>query len=152
MLKTTKSAPLRASSSRCVFSSFRSVFATSRALVPHSYMSSSASPLMSCRIRARAQLLVQCDVLDDLGPPLIASPTHKRYPGSATPFHVFLPLRLRTSAEGYDTVHVSGNKRGDLRERVNRITIADVAREAGVSRQTVSRVLNDKDEIRASTR
>ena len=39
-----------------------------------------------------------------------------------------------------------------MRERVNRITIADVAREAGVSRQTVSRVLNDKDEIRASTR
>jgi LacI family transcriptional regulator len=35
---------------------------------------------------------------------------------------------------------------------VNRITIADVAREAGVSRQTVSRVLNDKDEISASTR
>jgi LacI family transcriptional regulator len=35
---------------------------------------------------------------------------------------------------------------------VNRITIADVAREAGVSRQTVSRVLNDKAEISASTR
>jgi LacI family transcriptional regulator len=35
---------------------------------------------------------------------------------------------------------------------VNRITIADVAREAGVSRQTVSRVLNDKDEISPSTR
>jgi LacI family transcriptional regulator len=47
---------------------------------------------------------------------------------------------------------VSGNKRGDVRERAHRITIADVAREAGVSRQTVSRVLNDKDEIRASTR
>jgi LacI family transcriptional regulator len=47
-------------------------------------------------------------------------------------------------------VHVSGNKRGKL--GVNRITIADVAREAGVSRQTVSRVLNDKDEISASTR
>ena len=36
--------------------------------------------------------------------------------------------------------------------RESRITIADVAREAGVSRQTVSRVLNDKMEIRASTR
>lgn len=35
---------------------------------------------------------------------------------------------------------------------MNRITIADVAREAGVSRQTVSRVLNDKMEISASTR
>jgi LacI family transcriptional regulator len=45
---------------------------------------------------------------------------------------------------------VSGNK--GVRERVNKITIADVAREAGVSRQTVSRVLNDKSEIRASTR
>jgi LacI family transcriptional regulator len=49
-------------------------------------------------------------------------------------------------------VHVSGNKRGNVRERTHRITIADVAREAGVSRQTVSRVLNDKGEIRASTR
>jgi LacI family transcriptional regulator len=49
-------------------------------------------------------------------------------------------------------VHVSGNKRDILREKENRITIADVAREAGVSRQTVSRVLNDKDEISASTR
>jgi LacI family transcriptional regulator len=55
-----------------------------------------------------------------------------------------------TSAESYDTVHVSGDK--GVRERVNKITIADVAREAGVSRQTVSRVLNDKSEIRASTR
>ncbi|HET7269941.1 MAG TPA: LacI family DNA-binding transcriptional regulator [Rubrobacter sp.] len=36
--------------------------------------------------------------------------------------------------------------------REQRITIADVAREAGVSRQTVSRVLNDKGEIRPSTR
>lgn len=35
---------------------------------------------------------------------------------------------------------------------MNKITIADVAREAGVSRQTVSRVLNDKREISASTR
>jgi LacI family transcriptional regulator len=41
---------------------------------------------------------------------------------------------------------------GNPRERVNRITIADVAREAGVSRQTVSRVLNDKAEISTSTR
>lgn len=32
-----------------------------------------------------------------------------------------------------------------------RITIADVAREAGVSRQTVSRVLNDKGEIKDAT-
>jgi LacI family transcriptional regulator, galactose operon repressor len=55
-----------------------------------------------------------------------------------------------TSAESYDTVHVSGNK--EIRERVKKITIADVAREAGVSRQTVSRVLNDKSEIRPSTR
>jgi LacI family transcriptional regulator len=47
---------------------------------------------------------------------------------------------------------VSGNKRGNVKERAHRITIADVAREAGVSRQTVSRVLNDKSEIRASTR
>jgi LacI family transcriptional regulator len=47
---------------------------------------------------------------------------------------------------------VSGNKWGHVREREQRITIADVAREAGVSRQTVSRVLNDKSEIRASTR
>lgn len=39
-----------------------------------------------------------------------------------------------------------------MRERTHRITIADVAREAGVSRQTVSRVLNEKGEIRASTR
>ena len=39
-----------------------------------------------------------------------------------------------------------------MRERAHRITIADVAREAGVSRQTVSRVLNGKGEIRASTR
>jgi LacI family transcriptional regulator len=37
-------------------------------------------------------------------------------------------------------------------ESANRTTIADVAREAGVSRQTVSRVLNDKGEISASTR
>lgn len=35
---------------------------------------------------------------------------------------------------------------------MNRITIADVAREAGVSTQTVSRVINDKAEITASTR
>ena len=49
-------------------------------------------------------------------------------------------------------MHVSGNKRDILREKENRITIADVAREAGVSRQTVSRVLNDKDEISTSTR
>jgi LacI family transcriptional regulator len=35
---------------------------------------------------------------------------------------------------------------------VNRISIADVARETGVSRQTVSRVPNDKAEISASTR
>ena len=47
---------------------------------------------------------------------------------------------------------MSGNKWGDVRERTHRITIADVAREAGVSRQTVSRVLNGKGEIRASTR
>jgi LacI family transcriptional regulator len=67
-------------------------------------------------------------------------------------FHVFLPLRPLTSDESYDTVHVSGNKKDILRERVDRTTIADVAREAGVSRQTVSRVLNDKEEIRASTR
>ena len=39
-----------------------------------------------------------------------------------------------------------------MRESAHRITIADVAREAGVSRQTVSRVLNGKGEIRASTR
>ena len=39
-----------------------------------------------------------------------------------------------------------------MRESARRITIADVAREAGVSRQTVSRVLNGKGEIRASTR
>jgi hypothetical protein len=73
---------------------------------------------------APAQLLVRCDVLDDLGSPLIASPTHKRYPGSATPFHVFLPLDPRTRAESYDTVRVSGNKRDSARERVNRLTIA----------------------------
>jgi LacI family transcriptional regulator len=66
-------------------------------------------------------------------------------------FHVFLPsLDRMTSAESYDTVHVNGNKK--IRERVKKITIADVAREAGVSRQTVSRVLNDKSEIRPSTR
>jgi transcriptional regulator with XRE-family HTH domain len=47
---------------------------------------------------------------------------------------------------------VSGNKQGDVRERVQRITIADVARKAGVSRQTVARMLNGKIEIRASTR
>lgn len=39
-----------------------------------------------------------------------------------------------------------------MKESAHRITIADVAREAGVSRQTVSRVLNGKGEIRASTR
>ena len=33
-----------------------------------------------------------------------------------------------------------------------RISIADVAREAGVSRQTVSRALNDKGEISTATR
>jgi DNA-binding LacI/PurR family transcriptional regulator len=37
-------------------------------------------------------------------------------------------------------------------ERVHRITIAGVARKAGASRHTVSRVLNGKSEITASTR
>src|SRR5688572_2182020 len=42
-----------------------------------------------------------------------------------------------------------------MEQRVNngvKITIADVAREAGVSSQTVSRVINNKGEIRAETR
>lgn len=34
----------------------------------------------------------------------------------------------------------------------NRVTIADVAKEAQVSKQTVSRVLNDKDDVSAETR
>jgi hypothetical protein len=36
-------------------------------------------------------------------------------------------------------VHMGGIKGGNPRERMNRITIADVAREAGVSRQLVVR-------------
>lgn len=49
-------------------------------------------------------------------------------------------------------MHVSGNIWGDMGKSVNKVTISDVAREAGVSRQTVSRVLNDKAEISDSTR
>ena len=63
------------------------------------------------------QRLVQSDVLNDLGTPLIASSTHKRYPGPATPFHVFLFLHSLTSAESHDTVHVSGNNRGNQGDR-----------------------------------
>jgi hypothetical protein len=79
---------------------------------------------MSCKNQgAPAQLLAHSDVLNDLRSPLIASPTHKRYPGAATPFHVSLPLDPLTRAESYDTVSVSGKKRGSSRGRVDRLTI-----------------------------
>ena len=71
---------------------------------------------------------VQCSVLDDLGSPLIASPTRKRYPGPATPFHDFLPLDPLTRAESYDNVPVSGQKRDCAhdyaRERVSLFTLS----------------------------
>src|SRR5918993_2210835 len=117
MLKTTKSAPLRPS------------LETLRLLqlqIGLRHIQSPDFPFVHVLERltvdvvqdktAPAQLLVQSNVLNDLGSPLIASPTHKRYPGSATPFHAFLPLDPLTRAESYDTVHVSGNKRGTLRE------------------------------------
>jgi hypothetical protein len=85
-------------------------------------ISPSASSLMSCRTRVPPRnSSFHATSWMILGPP---SPTHRRYLGSATPFHVFLPLDPRTRAESYDTVRVSGNKRDSARERVNRLTIA----------------------------
>ena len=48
----------------------------------------------------------------------------------------------------YDNVHVNANMRSKSRQ----VTITQVAREAGVSIQTVSRVINNRQEIRPATR
>jgi LacI family transcriptional regulator len=52
----------------------------------------------------------------------------------------------------YNDVNANGNVNNNNPNMSNRVTIIDVAREAGVSLMTVSRVVNNKEDVSASTR
>lgn len=59
--------------------------------------------------------------------------------------------RVKNPAHGSDTGSAFGHK-GNMAEITGEATITDVARAAGVSVSTVSRILNDKPDVAASTR